>query len=161
MAHAAPFLAHHSCHRNGRKGGHKVYLDHSTVGDDEDADGDGPGTDTGEQGLKPQSQKRPDLHIHEPGFQIGHHGGDINAGISCDNTRCAAYHTLGGIEYTHDDVPCICDDQHCSGGFEGPLEEHPGIYIVQIVFVCYELDQLKGHNKGEDCPRNRDDHGVG
>ena len=110
LAHAAPFLAHHSCHRDGRKGGYKVNLDHSAVGNDEDTDGDCPGADASEQGLKPQSQQRSDLHIHEPGFQIGHYSGNINAGISGDNTRCTAYHALCSIKYTHDDVPCICDD---------------------------------------------------
>ena len=53
LAHAAPFLAHHSCHRDGCKGGHKVDLDHSAVGDDEDADGDCPGAYASEQGLEP------------------------------------------------------------------------------------------------------------
>ena len=38
MSHAAPFLAHHGGHGDGRDAGDKVYLNHSAVDDDENAD---------------------------------------------------------------------------------------------------------------------------
>lgn len=39
------------------------HFDHSAVGNDEDADGDSPGTQPHEQRLKPKSKERPQIHL--------------------------------------------------------------------------------------------------
>ena len=36
---------------------------------------------------------------------------------------------------THDDIPCVRHNENGTEGLENPLEEHPGIYIVQIIFL--------------------------
>ena len=61
------------------------------------------------------------------------------------------------IEYAHDDVPCVGDDEHRAEGLEDPLKEHPGIHIVQIVLVDHHLNELIAHDEGEDQPCNGDD----
>ena len=65
------------------------------------------------------------------------------------------------IEYAHDDVPSIGDDEHRTEGLEDPFEEHPGIHIVQIVFVDDHLNELVAHDECEDQPCNGDDDVLG
>ena len=77
-------------------------------------------------------------------------GGNVDAGISDDDAGGMADHVLRHIEYAHDDVPGVRDDQHRSSGFERPFEEHPGVQIVKIVLFRDELDQLQRHHKGQD-----------
>ena len=68
---------------------------------------------------------------------------------------------LPNIENSHDDIPGIRYDQHRAEGLEYPLEEHPGIHVVHVVFLCHDLDQLITHHKSKDNPGNRDDHRFG
>ena len=58
----------------------------------------------------------------------------------------------------HDDIPCVRHNENGTEGLENPLEEHPGIYIVQIVFLCHKLDQLITHYECQDNPGDWNDH---
>ena len=46
-----------------------------------------------------------------------------NAGTLVDNA-------LGGIEHTHDDIPCVADYEDGKGRLENPAEEHGSIEVV-------------------------------
>lgn len=47
------------------------------------------------------------------------------------------------------------------GGLEYPLEKHPGVHIMQVIFIGDELDQLQRHHKGQDQTGNRQDGRFG
>ena len=64
---------------------------------------------------------------------------------------------LGYVEDGHDNVPGVGDDEYRAEGLEDPLEEDPGLEVVQIVLVDDELDQLHAHHEGEEDARNGDD----
>ena len=58
----------------------------------------------------------------------------------------------------HSPIPCVCHNEDGTEGLENPLEEHPGIYIMQIVFLCHKLDQLITHYECQDNPGDWNDH---
>ena len=74
LAYAAPFLAQHSGHRDRGHAGDKVYLKHTAIGDDENADGQRPHGNTHEQRLHPQAQQRSQVHRLKPSLHVGHDG---------------------------------------------------------------------------------------
>ncbi len=42
--------------------------------------------------------------------------------------------------------------------FENPLEENPGVKVVEVIFLDDELDQLVAHDEGEDDASDGDNH---
>ena len=92
--------AYHSRMKSGTSG-RAIDLNHAPVDDNENADGDCPGADSHEQGLKPQPQQRPHIHFHEPAFQIRDHGGNIDAGVSDHHSGSAVDNALGSVEDAH------------------------------------------------------------
>lgn len=65
---------------------------------------------------------------------------------------------LGNIKDCHDDISCVCDDGHSHKGLEDPLEKVERFKIVHVVAVDDHLDQLIGHDKGQDDARNGDNN---
>ncbi len=65
--------------------------------------------------------------------------------VSAMITACALIdHLPRHVEYAHDDVAGVRDDEHSRIGFENPLEEQEGVNVVQVVAVGQHLDQLLG-----------------
>ena len=40
------------------------------------------------------------------------------------------------------------DDQHRAEGLDNPLEENPGVEVVEVVLLDDELDQFVAHDEG-------------
>ena len=141
--------------------GRAIHLDHAAVNDQHDTDGEGVHGQPHKEGLEPQAEQFPGSQ----GFKLLLHIRDnavyVNGGVPDDDPRALIDHALADIENPHDDVPCVRYDQNRAEGFEYPLEEHPGIHVVHVVFLCHKLDQLITHHKGKDNPGNRDDHRFG
>ena len=55
LSHLSPLAVDHGRHRDGRDRGDHVDLDHSPIGDDEDADAQRPGNDADQGGLEPKA----------------------------------------------------------------------------------------------------------
>ena len=79
---------------------------------------------------------------------------DDNAGTLVDNA-------LGGIEHTHNDIPCVADYEDGKGRLENPAEEHGSIEVVHIVLFGNHLDKLMAHHKGKDSRCNGQHHRFG
>ena len=79
---------------------------------------------------------------------------DDNAGALVDNA-------LGGIEHTHNDIPCVADNEDGKSRLENPAEEHGGVEVVHIVLLGNHLDKLVAHHKGKDGRRNGQHHRFG
>lgn len=84
LAHTAPFLAHHGGHGDGRDAGDEVNLDHSAVDDDENADGQPPHGKAHHEGLQPQPQKRPHVHLQQPRLKVRDMVGKVDGGVAHD-----------------------------------------------------------------------------
>ena len=94
--------------------------------------------------------------------------GKVDGGVAHDKAGGAVDHALRRLKYAHDDIPCVGHDEHGSRRLEYPAKEYPCVDVVEVISVCYELDQLQRHHKGEDhagdgqyqVVRERADHAV-
>ncbi len=138
--------------------GRAINFNHSPVGHKENADGKNVHGQAHDKGLEPQAQKPAHAHSLQLALQVRYQGVKVN-GCLPDNDACALIDdALGGVEYAHDDVPCIADDQNCKSRFENPAEEHGAVKVVHIVLFHDHFNQFIAHDKGEDGPGNGDDH---
>ena len=138
--------------------GRAIHLNHSAVDHQEDADGKYLRTQPHKHALKPQPQQGAHAPVGKLGLQIAHHAGDVDARVRDNDPRRLTDHILRHIEHRHDDVPGVRDDQHRAEGFENPLEENPGVEVVEVVLLDNKLNQLIAHDKGENNARDGDDH---
>ena len=86
--------------------------------------------------------------------------GKVDGGVAHDKAGGAVDHALRRLEYAHDDIPCVGHDEHGSRRLEYPAKEYPCVDVVEVISVCYELDQLQCHHKGEDHACNGQYHVV-
>lgn len=154
LSHAAPLAVSHRRHRNGSNRGDEVNLDHSPVGDDENADGERPHRYADNLRLQPQTEQSAVVHLHEPRFKVCKVIYKVYRGVRHDDTRRVPDHVLCNIENPHDYRPCVCHDENCGRRFEYPFEEHPCVNVVHVVFVRDKLYQLQRHYKSEDTARD-------
>ena len=163
-----PIAVGHGSKRDRSDRSRQVHFDHAPVNDEHNADGKRVHSQPHKNGLEPQPEQFSRAKRFKPCFDVADHGIHIKRRVSDDNTGTAVDNALTDIENPHDDIPCVRYDHHGAEGFEYPLEEHPSVYIVHIVFLCYELDQLITHHKSKDNPgyRHNDrfgdiaDHGI-
>ena len=146
LPRGVPLPVDHCGKGNRSNGSHQIYLNHSAVDHQEDADGKYLRTQPHEHALEPQPQQGTHAPVGKLGLQIAHHAGDVDARIRDDDPRRLADHILRHIEHRHDDVPGVRDDQHRAEGFENPLEENPGVEVVEVVLLDDELDQLVAYD---------------
>ena len=158
LPRGAPFPVDHRGKGNRPYGGDQIHLNHSAVDHQEDADGKNLRTQPHEHALEPQPQQGAHAPVGKLGLQIAHYAGNVNARVRNDDPRRLADHILRHIEHRHDDVPGVGDDQHRAEGLENPLEENPGVEVVEVIFLDDELDQLVAHDEGENDARDGDDH---
>lgn len=138
--------------------GRAIHLNHSAVDHQEDTDGKNLRTQPHEHTLEPQPQQGAHAPVGKLGLQIAHHAGNVDACVRDDDPRRLTDHILRHIEHRHDDVPGVGDDQHRAEGLENPLEENPGVKVVEVIFLDDELDQLVAHDEGEDDASDGDNH---
>jgi hypothetical protein len=67
---------------------------------------------------------------------------------------------LRQVEHAHNDIPGIRYEHHGYHGLKHPLEENPGVYVMERVFIYHNLNELVTHNKGQDDARNRENDGF-
>ena len=75
-----------------------------------------------------------------------------------NDSGCARNHGLSDVEYCHHDVKGIGHEVDCNSRFEEPLEEHPSVHVVHIVFLRDHGDQLVTQNEGDNDTGNGDYH---
>ena len=91
--------------------GRAIHLDHSSVDHKEDGDGEDMGAEAHKNALKPQAQQRTDAPVRQGRFQIADHAGNVDPRVGDDDAGALIDHALRHIEYRHDDVPGIGDDE--------------------------------------------------
>ena len=155
-----PFAGNHRSHRDGCDRRDKIDFDHSAEGNDKDADYQRPHGKTDEHRLKPEPEKRAQLHIGQTRFDARNCAFNGQLCARHDEPGRPADHTLRGFKDAHDDVPCVGDDQHRCGGLEHPFEDDERIEIVKVVLVDNHLNEFERCNDGENRARNGDDHMI-
>lgn len=140
--------------------GRAIDFHHAAIGHKENADGKDIHGEAHNKGLEPQPQKSAHAHSLQLAFKVWYQGVKINGCLPDNHTGALIDDALGGVEYAHDDVPCVRYDQDCKRGFEYPAEEHGAVKVVHIVLFRYHLDKLIAHDKGEYGPGYGDDHGF-
>ena len=121
-----------SAHRLWMKSGasgRAIHLDHSSVDHKEDGDGEDMGAEAHKNALKPQAQQRTDAPVRQSRSQIAHHAGNVDPRVGDDDASALIDYALRHVEYRHDDVPGVGDDEHRAEGLEDPLPEKPGVKI--------------------------------
>ena len=88
-------------------------------------------------------------------------GLNVDARIAVYYSGSTGYNILTDVEYCHHDVKGVGYEVDRYGCFEKPLEEHPSVHVVHIVFLCDHGDQLVTQNKGDDDTGDRDYHIFG
>ena len=160
LPRVAPLPVHHCGKGDGTYRGHQIHLNHPAVDDQEDTDGEDLRTQPHEDALEPQPQQGANAPIRELGLQVGGHAGYVDARVRNNDAGALAHHILRHIEHRHDDVPGVGDDEHRAEGLEDPLEEDPGVEVMEIVLFNDELDKLIAHDKGEDDAGDGDNDGL-
>jgi len=139
----------------------KIDLDHTTVHDDRDENGDDLHTHRYDHGLKRKLKKLADIHGQHLRLHLLNDLIRIDRRASAYHSCRSVYYILPDIEYRHDYVERIRYKPDGDKGLEYPLKEHPGIYIVQIVFLRDHAYKFIGQNKCDDHACDRDDDVVG
>ena len=143
-------LPHHGGHGDGCDAGDEVYLDHSAVDDDENADGQRPHGEAHHEGLQPQPQERPHVHLQQPRLKVRDMVGKVDGGVAHDKAGGAVDHALRRLEYAHDDIPCVGHDETAAAVLNTQRKEYPCVDVVEVIAVRDKLYQLQRHHKGED-----------
>ena len=86
---------------------------------------------------------------------------NINAGVAVDDTGCTGNYVLPDVEYCHHDVKRVRHEIDRHSRLEKPLEEHPSVHIVKVVFLGDHRNQLVAQNEGDDDTSDGDYHVFG
>ena len=147
-------------HRDGRKARQHIDLQHTPIGDDENHNAEYLHRQPHHKRLHEQPQQRPDVHSLQRGLQIIQHIRGYIGGALYQPRRIVD-HALRHIEYRHNDIECVGENEDRRPGFEHPLEENPSVDVVQVVAVNEHLDQLIGGNESQDQSGDRQYHRFG
>lgn len=160
-ADAAPFMVAHSGNRNRCNADSAVNLNHSTIQDDRNENGHDLETQTDQQRLYRQAEQLTDAHSVHACSHRGECCINVNACAARDIASRTGYHILTDVEYRHHDVKGVGHEVDCHRSLEKPLEEHPCVHLVHIVFLCDHGNQLVAQHKGYDDTGNGDYHAFG
>ena len=78
-----------------------------------------------------------------------------------DYSCCTGNHVLPDVEYCHHDVKRMRHEVDRHSRLEKPLEEHPSVHVVKVVFLGDHGNQLVAQNEGDDDTSDGDYHVFG
>ena len=78
-----------------------------------------------------------------------------------DDSCCTGNHVLPDVEYCHHDVKRVRHEVDRHSRLEKPLEEHPCVHVVKVVFLGDHGNQLVAQNEGDDDTSDGDYHVFG
>lgn len=82
LAHLTLLMAAEGGERNGGQTDRHINLDHTSINDDKNHDGQNLHGDADEEGLQKQAKQWPHIHLHEAGFQPGQTH-LVDSGVAC------------------------------------------------------------------------------
>ena len=145
------------CHGDGRKAHHAIYLNHSSVHDDKNHNGQDAHGNADEKGLQEQPEQGAYVHLHHAGLQ--HRQADIiDPCVAGNNAAGICHHLLRHIEHRHDDVEGVGDHPDRNGSFEDPFHQQCRLKLRHVVVLGDHLDQLITGNEGQNHACNGQHH---
>ena len=94
------------CHGHRGKADHHVDLNHSSVDDDENHDGQDAHGDANEERLQEQPEQGSYVHLHHAGLQHGKPD-VVDPCVAGNNAAGICHDLLGHVKHRHDDIKRI------------------------------------------------------
>ena len=148
LSHMGLLVVAPCCHGHRGKADHHVDLNHSSVDDDENHDGQDAHSDADEEGLQEQSEQGSYVHLHHAGLQHGKPN-VVHPRVARNNAAGICHHLLRHVEHRHDDVKRIRDHPNRNGSFEDPFHQQRRLKLCHVVVLCDHLDQLITGDEGQ------------
>ena len=160
-ADAAPFAVAHGCDGNRRNAHGAVNLNHAPVENDRNEDRHDFEAQADQERFYRQSEQFSDAHVLHAGTHLRNRRVNVNARVAVDDSCCAGNHVLPDVEYCHHDVKRMRHEVDRHSRLEKPLEEHPSVHVVKVVFLGDHGNQLVAQNEGDDDTSDGDYHVFG
>ena len=106
LAHLTLLMAAEGGERNGGQTDRHINLDHTSINDDKNHDGQNLHGDADEEGLQKQAKQRPHIHLHEAGFQPGQTY-LVDSGVACHDAAGFGNNLLGQFKDAHNDIKYV------------------------------------------------------
>ena len=136
------------CHGHRGKADHHVDLNHSSVDDDENHDGQDAHGDANEEGLQKQPEQGAYIHLHQAGLQHGQTN-VIDTGVSGNDAAGIGHYLLGDVEHRHHNIEGVGDKPHRHRRFEDPAHDECRLKLCHVVVLDDHLNQLITGDKGQ------------
>ena len=160
-ADAAPFAVAHRRYGDRRDAHGAINLNHTAIEDDRDEDGHYLEAQTDQQRLYGQTEQFPNAHRFHAGSHLFEGGFDVDVRVAAYDSGCTGYDILTDVEDRHHNVKGIGNEINRHSRLEKPLEEHPCVHIMQVVFLSDHGNQLVTQDKGDDDTSDGDYHIFG
>ena len=160
-ANAAPFAVAHRRNGNGRDAHGAINLNHTAIEDDRDENGHDLEAQADQQRLYGQAEQFANAHRFHAGAHLFKSGFDVDVRVAAYDTGCTGYDILTDVEDRHHNVKGIGNEVDRHSRLEEPLEEHPCVHVMQVVFLGDHGDQLVTQDKGDDDTSDGDYHIFG
>ena len=160
-ADAAPFAVAHRRNRDGGDAHGAINLNHTAIEDDCDEDGHDLEAKADNHGFDGQAEQFADAHCLHAGAHLLQGGLNVYIGIAAYDSGCTGNDILPDVENSHNDVESVRHEIDRHSRLEKPLEEHPCVHVVKVVFLGDHGNQLVAQNKGDDDTSDGDYHIFG
>ena len=149
LAHLTLLMAAEGGERNWGQTDRHINLDHTSINDDKNHDGQDAQGDADEEGLQKQSKQRPHIHLHQAGFQV-RQSGLIDCRVSCDDAAGFSDDSLRQIKNTHDNIKGVGDQVDGAAGLDDPFGNQGRLKAGQVVVLGDHLHQLIAGHQGQE-----------
>ena len=157
LPHVALLVVAEGCHGDGRKTHHAIDLNHSSVDDDENHDGQDAHGDADEETLQEKPEQGTNVHLHQAGLQHGQTN-VVDTGVSGDDAAGIGHYLLGDVEHRHHNIEGVGDKPHRHRRFEDPAHDEGRLELCHVVVLGDHLNQLITSDEGQDDACNRQHH---
>ena len=134
--------------------GRAINLDHTSINNNKNHDGQNLHSDADEEGLQKQAEQRSYIHLHEAGFQAGQ-AHLIDGGVACYDAAGFSNNFLRQVKDCHRDVEGIGNQVDGAAGLDDPLGNQGRFKTGEIVVLGDHLHQLITGHQGQENARNR------
>ena len=148
LPHVALLVVAEGRHGDGRKAHHAVYLNHSSVDDDKNHDGQDAHGDADEETLQEKSEQGADIHLHQAGLQHGQTN-VVDTGVSGNDAAGIGHYLLGDIEYRHHNIKSIADEPDRNSGLKNPAHDEGRLKLRHVVVLGDHLDEFITGDEGQ------------
>ncbi len=149
LSHVALLVVAEGRHRDGGKAHHAIYLNHSSVDDDENYDAQYPHGDADEETLQEKPEQGSYVHLHQAGFQH-RQTNVVDTGVSGNDAAGIGHHLLGDVEHCHHNIEGVGDKPHRHRRFEDPAHDEGRLKLCHVVVLGDHLNQLITGDEGQD-----------